>query len=114
MRNSLPIGLLLFLPVVCLAADVPEAVPEPPDLPMPVQSGEEMEPDINIRKGKDNELIQEYSRNGKVYMIKITPQVGPPYYLLDTNGDGQMDVKKNDMDKNTNINMWNLFQWNWP
>lgn len=110
MRHSLPFSLLLFLPVVCLAGDEPPAVPEPPELPLPVQSGEEMEPDITItRKGEDT--IQEYRRNGQLYMIKVIPQVGPPYYWLDTNGDGKMDVKKNDIDKNTNINMWNIFEW---
>lgn len=88
----------------------PPAVPEPPELPPRIQSGEEMEPDITIiRKGKDT--IQEYRRNGKLYMIKVQPQVGPPYYLLDKNGDGVMDVKKNDLDKGTEINQWLLFEW---
>lgn len=114
MRHFLPISLLLLLPVVSLAADdEPAAVPEPPELPLPVQSGEEMEPDITIiKKGKDT--IQEYRRGGKLYMIKIIPQVGPPYYMLDKNGDGVMDVKKNDLDRNTNINMWNILEWDWP
>jgi len=116
MRYFLLLGPLLMLPIACFAVganNVPADVPEPPDLPMPVQSGEEMEPDITIiRKGEDT--IQEYRRNGQLYMIKIIPQVGPPYYMLDTNGDGKMDVKKNDMDKNTNINMWNILQWDWP
>lgn len=92
------------------ALEEPPAVPEPPELPARIQSGEEMEPDITIiRKGKDT--IQEYRRNGKLYMIKVQPQVGPPYYLLDKNGDGVMDVKKNDLDKGTNINQWLLFEW---
>lgn len=94
------------------AADEPADVPEPPELPPRVQSGEEMEPDITIiRKGKDT--IQEYRRNGKLYMVKVVPQVGPPYYLLDTNGDGTMDVKKSDFDKTSNINLWTLFEWDW-
>ncbi|PPD32993.1 MAG: hypothetical protein CTY19_09120 [Methylomonas sp.] len=93
------------------AMDAPPAdVPEPPELPPRVQSGEEMEPDITIiRKGKDT--IQEYRRNGKLYMIKVQPQVGPAYYMLDSNGDGTLDVKKNDLDKNSNINQWLLFEW---
>jgi len=90
----------------------PPAVPEVPELPAPVQSGEEMAPDITItRKGTDT--IQEYRRNGRLYMVKVQPQVGPPYYLLDTNGDGRMDVKKNDLDKTSNINQWLLFEWDW-
>ncbi|WP_347988146.1 DUF2782 domain-containing protein [Methylomonas sp. AM2-LC] len=114
MRYFFPLSLLLILPLLCLAAEnEPADVPEPPELPLPVQSGEEMQPDITIiRKGQDT--IQEYRRNGKLYMVKIIPQVGPPYYMLDTNGDGEMDTKKNDMDKNTNINKWTLFEWDWP
>lgn len=85
-------------------------MPEPPELPPRVQSGEEMEPDITIiRRGKDT--IQEYRRSGRLYMIKVQPQIGPPYYLLDVDGDGTMDVKKTDFDKNTNINLWTLFEW---
>ncbi|MCQ8183264.1 DUF2782 domain-containing protein [Methylomonas sp. SURF-1] len=106
---------LVFVPFAAAQAapDEPAPVPEPPDLPAPVQSGEEMEPDITIiRKGKDT--IQEYRRNGKLYMVKIQPQVGPAYYMLDTNGDGELDVKKNDLDDNTNINKWTLFEWDWP
>lgn len=92
------------------ALEEPPAVPEPPELPPRIQSGEEMEPDITIiRKGKDT--IQEYRRNGKLYMIKVQPQVGPPYYLLDKDGDGVMDVKKNDLDRGSNINQWLLFEW---
>jgi len=90
--------------------DEPPAMPEPPELPPRVQSGEEMEPDITIiRKGKNT--IQEYRRNGQLYMIKVIPQVGPPYYFLDSNGDGTLDVKKNDLDRQTNINLWTLFEW---
>lgn len=106
--------LLILLPTFAWAEDSsleqPPAMPEPPELPAPVQSGEEMEPDITIiRKGKDT--IQEYRRNGRLYMVKVQPDVGPPYYLLDTNGDGRMDVKKNDLDKTSNIHQWLLFEW---
>ncbi|MGY6275648.1 DUF2782 domain-containing protein [Methylomonas sp. MgM2] len=88
----------------------PPALPEPPELPPRIQSGEEMEPDITIiRKGKDT--IQEYRRGGKLYMVKVIPQVGPPYYFLDLNGDGTLDVKKSDLDAQTNINLWTLFEW---
>ncbi|QWF71286.1 DUF2782 domain-containing protein [Methylomonas paludis] len=111
MRQYFIFSLVLFSPLVFAAdGNEPAAVPEPPELPMPVHSGEEMEPDITITR-KGEETIQEYRRNGKLYMIKIIPQIGPAYYMLDTNGDGQMDVKKNDMDRNTNINLWNIFQW---
>jgi hypothetical protein len=113
MLRQLSLMLALVLPTFVDAADEleePSASPEPPELPPRVQSGEEMEPDITIiRKGKDT--IQEYRRGGKLYMIKVKPQIGPAYYLLDNNGDGRMDVKKNDLDKNSDINQWLLFEW---
>lgn len=113
MRQLFRLILFLFASGPALAEPAPEElapVPEPPELPMPIQSGEEMAPDITItRKGRD--MIHEYRRNGKLVMIKVQPDVGPPYYMLDTNGDGEMDVKKNDLDKNTNVNQWILFEW---
>jgi len=88
-----------------------EAVPEPPELPMPVKSGETLEPDITIiRKGK--KTIQEFRKNGQLYMVKIIPAVGPSYYLIDTDGDGNMDVRGSDLDKGMKINQWKLFEWN--
>ena len=94
-------------------SDEPAEIPAPPELPAPIQSGEEMQPDITIVK-KGGETIQEYRRNGKLYMVKITPAAGPSYFMLDKDGDGVMDVKKNSLDENTNINQWLLFQWDWP
>lgn len=112
MRTLINASILFFLPALSFATSEaePVAAPEQPELPQAIQSGEEMQPDITIiRKGK--ETIQEFRRNGQIYMIKIVPQAGPAYYMLDTNGDGKMDVKKNDLDKNSNINQWLLFEW---
>jgi hypothetical protein len=88
-----------------------DPVPEVPEPPLPVQSGEEMEPDITIiRKGK--KTIQEYRLGGKLYMIKVVPDVGPPYYFIDSDGDGNVDVRGNDLDKGSRVNMWKLLEWN--
>lgn len=111
MRRLLLTCLFLMQPLLGFAEETdPKPFPEPPELPPSIQSGEEMQPDITIIK-KGKETVQEYRRNGQVYMIKIIPQIGPAYYMLDTNGDGKMDVKKNDMDKNSTINQWLLFEW---
>jgi len=43
---------------------------------------------INIIK--QTELtVEEYRSGGRLYMIKVTPKVGPPYYLVDDRGDGK-------------------------
>jgi hypothetical protein len=103
---------LILLSNISIAAPPQQLspVPEPPELPMPVQSGETLEPDITIiRKGK--KTIQEFRKNGVLYMVKIVPKVGPAYYLIDTDGDGNMDVRKSDLDEGTKINQWKLFEW---
>jgi len=54
-----------------------EEVPPPPK----VIEGEPMEePQITIRK-KGTETIEEYRINGELYMMKVTPQGGTPYFL---------------------------------
>ena len=113
MRLLILFGLLALPAAVYAVDDKPpkvDSVPEVPDLPLPVESGETLEPDITIiRKGEN--IIQEYRRGGKLYMIKVIPDVGPPYYFIDTNGDGSMDVRGNDLDRGSKINMWKILEW---
>jgi hypothetical protein len=55
-----------------------EEVPSPPR----VQEGEplEEEPEITIRK-ESKRTIHEYRMHGEVYMMKVIPDHGVPYYL---------------------------------
>jgi len=111
MRRFILLSFLVF-PAYAVDEKPPrlEAVPEAPEPPMPVQSGETMEPDITIiRKGK--KTIQEFRRGGRLYMIKVVPDIGPPYYFIDNDGDGKMDVRRDDLDKGSNINMWKILEW---
>ncbi|MDP1660027.1 MAG: DUF2782 domain-containing protein [Methylotenera sp.] len=59
------------------------------DIPPPVISNEENadEPQITIVK-KKGETIEEYRVNGQLYMMKITPAHGVPYYLHKEDQDG--------------------------
>lgn len=59
-------------------AELLEQVEPPPK----VQGGEPLEdaPDITIRK-EGAKTIEEYRINGELYMMKITPDHGVPYYL---------------------------------
>ncbi len=109
--------LLSFLALPVMAEDQPspaletlEKLPEVPSPPMPVQSGDNMEPDITIVK-KGEKLVHEYRRGGRLYMIKVVPDIGPAYYFLDTNGDGKLDIRSSDLDQGSHINMWKLFEW---
>ncbi len=54
---------------------------------VPEQDEGSLEPQITIRK-KGSETIEEYRINGEMYMMKVTPAHGVPYYLHkeDSNG----------------------------
>ena len=43
-------------------------------------------------------------------MIKITPERGPSYYLIDSNGDGRLDGK--DGDGVVAPVYWKIYEWN--
>lgn len=88
----------------------PQAAPEAPEPPLPVQSGEVLEPDITIIR-REKETVQEYRTGGKLYKIKIIPDVGPPYYMIDVDGDGKLDVQQNDADRQGRTNVWKLLEW---
>ena len=45
------------------------------------------EPQVTITR--QVETVEEFRVGGKLYMIKITPKVGQPYYLVDDRGDGK-------------------------
>ena len=47
-----------------------------------------LEPEITITTKRD-EIHEEYRINGRLYMIKIIPAKGPPYYLIDYDGTGE-------------------------
>ena len=85
-----------------------DPVPEPPELPDPLESGENIEPVVTIIR-KDDATIEEYRVNGNLYMVKVTPFVGPSYYLIDNNGDGQLS-RRNQLDDPV-VPTWVLFRW---
>ena len=113
--HRLMLLLLFALPfaVQAFEDDAPprlEQLPEVPEAPKKVKSGEALEPDITIVR-KEKKTIHEYRRNGKLYMVKIVPDVGPAYYLKDTDGDGKMDVRSNQLDRGADVNMWQILEW---
>ena len=81
----------------------------PTVIPSPI-TGEPVEPEITIIESGDD-VIYEYRIRGLLYMVRIQPQLGPPYYLFDTNGDGILDMQDNAA-TNIAIPQWVLFQWN--
>lgn len=80
------------------------AVPPPPPEIIPFDSA--LEPQVTIRK-RDGDTIEEYRRDGRMYMIKVTPSHGVPYYLVDTEGDGNYS-RIESLENNVRVPMWIL------
>lgn len=85
-------------------------VPSPPPLPESVPEAESgLEPEVVIKKREDD-VIEEYRINGQLYMVKITPSKGAPYYLIDSDGDGSLETHRGELG-HPNINVWPILRW---
>lgn len=67
------------------------------------------QPEVRIIRKKDV-VIEEYRVNGRLRFIKITPSVGSPYYMVDTDGDGVLETREDNF-SNPPINQWILLEW---
>ncbi len=70
----------------------------------------ELAPEITITE-RGETSIEEYRLNGQLYMIKIIPKKGVPYYLVDSNGDGLMSRRFNDLSPGFLIPSWVILRW---
>lgn len=79
------------------------------NLPPPAIDEEGLEPEVTIVK-EEKQTTYEYRINGRLYMTKIVPNSGPAYYLLDLDGDGEMDTQQDDP-ASIVVPQWVLFRW---
>jgi hypothetical protein len=103
--------LLLLLFSLGLSAAQDQDVPEPPEVPLPevIVDGEVIEPEVTIIKREEG-TIYEYRINGQLYMVKVQPDAGPPYYMVDRDGDGEFDSRSTDP-TNISVPQWILLRW---
>lgn len=64
-----------------------EPLPEPPPPPPGMIDDAALQPQVTIKK-RGEDKVEEFRMNGRLYMIKVTPPHGTPYYLVDPKGDG--------------------------
>ena len=103
--------LTLVLPVAAQSTQSKKLVPIPesPELPLPppLSDSEQdaaLEPQVTIiKRGEDT--VEEYRSNGRLYMVKVTPRIGLPYYLIDNRGDGTF-ATRSDMAQGIRPPMW--------
>ena len=68
-------------------------------------------PEVTIRQQGDQGSVEEYRAGGVLYMIKINPTKGASYYLVDTDGDGNLETRYNDLQGGLLIPAWVLLRW---
>ena len=113
MRRLLLMPLFALLSAAAVAQTPPlppnlQPIPEPPPMPA-AGSVDDEAPEITItQRGADK--VEEYRLSGKLYMVKVTPSHGVPYYLVDEQGDGVM-VRMNTVTSGTRPPMWVIKRW---
>lgn len=108
------LALLLASPLALAQSEAPPPPPMPDPEPLPpkvLDPDAELEPQVVIRR-EDDRVIEEYMSGGVVYMIRVIPAVGPPYYLVDTTGDGNFDSRHtHDQIDPVHPARWRIIEW---
>lgn len=86
-----------------------QPLPEPPPPPPMQESDPALEPQVTIRK-QGEDTVEEFRINGKLYMIKVTPPHGTPYYLIDRQGDGVFE-RQDSIGTVLRPPMWVIYSW---
>ena len=113
MRSWLLLPLLLVSsPVWAQQGSDPSGLEPIPD--GPPDAAEERNvpaPEVTIRQRGAQGSVEEYRMGGVLYMVKVNPAKGSSYYLVDTDGDGNMETRYNDLQSNLAIPAWVLLRW---
>ena len=81
-----------------------QPIPEPPPPPPGMELDAALEPQVTILK-RGTDTVEEYRLNGRLYMVKVTPPHGVPYYLIDHRGDGTF-ARQESFDTGVRVPMW--------
>ena len=76
--------------LISWSASIPTEAAEPVQGRPKVDIGTLPEPTVRIRES-DGAKIKEWRQNGKIVLLRVEPMVGPSYYLVDANGDGEWE-----------------------
>ena len=101
--------LAIALPAAAQDKSKAQPIPEPPPPPPGFELDPALEPQVTIRK-RGEDTVEEYRIAGKLYMIKVTPPGGRPYYLIDERGDGKFS-RQEAHDSGIRPPMWVIHSW---
>ena len=96
------VPILLSLPLLAGARDLA-------DLDLGVTEAD-YSPAVTIEQ-HENRVVQEFRVNNNLYMVKITPSIGAPYYLVDEDGSGDMAWHRGGGQIETQVPQWTLATW---
>lgn len=108
--------ILMFAPLALHAADVPQKSATPVPAPPPMRDGDTtaveppegaIEPEVTITT-KGTEIHEEYRANGQLYMVKVIPAKGKPYYLI---YDERGRTRRSDHEPSTIVPQWVIKRW---
>lgn len=110
--------LLLALTAATAAAQAPapkpapapsaQEAPIPPKAPPPAT--DDSAPTVTIRSTGNGDRVEEYRQGGKVFMVRVTPVRGKPYYLYDDDRNGRLD--RTDADRaSVSPVYWTIYEW---
>jgi len=88
------------------ATDDLEPLPPPPAIAAGPDDAASDEPEVTITR-QTGQTIEEYRVGGRLYMIKITPKHGKPYYLVDELGDGKFS-RQESLDSGLRVPRWTI------
>jgi hypothetical protein len=106
---------LLALALLALGLCGPAVATAGKDVPIPAKKppppgSDGPAPGVTIRTGNNGDRIEEYREGGKVYMVRIVPVRGKPYYLYDDDRNGRLD--RSDADRHTIAPVyWTIYEW---
>ena len=109
MIRRLPALALLLLAPLALAQAPPRLEPLP-DVPPPPAGVRDLSPDeprVRIAQ-PEVESVEEVREGGRVSAFKVTRRGAPPYYMVDTTGNGNW-MRRDSLDDSVRVPMWRLF-----
>jgi hypothetical protein len=95
--------LTLMLSSLAVAATPSDRPPNLKPVPDGVPGSDDV-PAVTIKPSSQGRVV-EYRANGKLYMLKVIPRTGKPYYLIDQKGDGQF-ARQDSLDSGMRPPMW--------
>lgn len=90
--------------------DRPEPIRDEAPIPPKARSQDEIGPGVTIRT-EGGMRIEEYREGGRVYMVRVVPEVGVPYSFIDTDGDGRLEGDPGTLHGGVKPVYYTLYEW---